>query len=99
MPLNYAQAMIKWRPGQLEICSCQGHLLVTEQHKEISYLPFWRWNPMLLQMFNFSPKGSSGWRMRYFVLQENWWNRSLTDIFRNWFHRSQFLYLLIPKKE
>ena len=32
------------------------------------------------------PEGHSGERMRHSVLQENWWNRSQIDIFRNGVH-------------
>ena len=41
----------------------------------ICHLPLWRLNLFCWSLTH--PEGSSRWRMRHFVLQENWWNRSL----------------------
>ena len=46
--------------------------------KGVCHLPLWGLNPVLLQRL-LHPEGSSGWRMGYFVLQGNWWNRSLDN--------------------
>ena len=44
------------------------------------------------------PEGSSGWRMRHFVLQENWWNRLLDRYFQDLVSWPQSLHLLISRK-
>ena len=44
------------------------------------------------------PEGSSGWRIRHFVLQGNWWNRSSDRYFQELISWSQSLHLLQSRK-
>ena len=44
------------------------------------------------------PEGSSGWRIRHFVLQGNWWNRSSDRYFQELISWSQSLHPLMSRK-
>jgi hypothetical protein len=52
----------------LQIGTCQGHLPPALGDWTLCCCSCW---PLAC------PEGGSGWRMRHFVWQENWWNRSL----------------------
>ena len=67
--------------------------------KGLCHLPLWGLNLCPCSCWLLThPEGSSGWKLQHFVLQENWWNRSLHWYFQEPISCAQSLHLLMSRK-